>query len=81
MSLEVNVKCCNSSCNHVEKFPLEEIAELEATVEREMGTESTYDVEFEYDCPMCKTELSVEGQVFEYPVGAINSEEIKVKKV
>lgn len=45
--------------------------------ERSMGTENQYDFFAPVQCPNCKHEWDLEGELWEYPVGAVNLIQIK----
>ena len=44
--------------------------------ERGMGPETLYEFDFEYCCDSCLKSFGVKGYINEYPVGALNFEEI-----
>ena len=51
--------------------------EYASSNERGMGTETQYDFVSEVHCPNCKHEWEVEGDVWEYPEGALNLVELR----
>lgn len=46
--------------------------EWESSDERGMGEETQYSFTCEVQCPHCNHDFTVDGEVWEYPVGAIN---------
>lgn len=46
--------------------------------ERQMGTETLYEFDFEDSCESCGERCHVSGYVSEYPTGALNHEDIAV---
>jgi len=48
--------------------------------ERDMGTETLYEFDFEGECPSCEKTYRVTGYVSEYPQGALNFEKINIKQ-
>lgn len=49
--------------------------------EREMGTENQYSFEDKYidECPKCYHKFKIDGNVWEYPIGVINLDELKIQ--
>ena len=70
------IKCTN--CDLEYNFSPEE-ADFDAVggSERSMGTENGYKWEFDFECE-CGNDIEVEYEVYEYPVGAFNNEQINV---
>ncbi|MFX0135343.1 MAG: hypothetical protein ACFFDN_16985 [Candidatus Hodarchaeota archaeon] len=78
--IDVDVKCPNPDCEHVDTATVSYDGVLE-THEREMGNEKTHSWSGEYICPKCGKESSVEHKKWEYPEGVINDEETKCNKI
>lgn len=81
ISKDFDVVC--PKCEEIAVEELEEVEEVSVTVliqdieyassdERGMGTETQYDFVSDVQCPNCKHEWEVKGEVWEYPEGAIN---------
>lgn len=49
--------------------------------ERQMGPENLYEFDFEEYCTSCEKAFQVSGYISEYPIGALNFEEIKVSPI
>lgn len=78
ISLRRVVKC--PQCGFGNIVDLEEYSET-TSCERQMGAETLYEFDFECPCDGCGANYQVSGYVSEYPVGAFDHEEIKVKPV
>ena len=80
-SLERAVKCPH--CGHEENVDLEDFMYDESSYEKEngMGPDLVYSINSEdcYECPECGHTLKIEGWIREYPMGAYDSEDIKVE--
>ena len=75
----LKIKC--SKCGHIITIPCDELEfENVAAEERQMGTETTHSATGEITCPKCGNEISYEYDVWEYPVGAFNSDDVKIQK-
>lgn len=46
--------------------------------ERQMGTESGYTWEHTFNCDECENEIEIEYEVWEYPVGAFNNDQVNI---
>lgn len=81
VSLERAVKCPH--CGHEENVDLEDFMYDESSYEKEngMGPDLVYSFNSEdcYECPECGHTLKIEGWIREYPMGAYDSEDIKVE--
>lgn len=53
--------------------------EYEGGTERGMGDENSYKLEIIIECDGCKKEISIEYNVYEYPIGAYNNHTIKIE--
>lgn len=64
-------KCvgCGATINHT--FTIHDL-EYESSDERDMGEETQYSFTEEVTCPHCGHLNEVTGEVWEYPVGAVN---------
>jgi len=61
------------SCGASDEIPIEEFTvEPAGGGERQMGMETLYDVIYEFECSDCGAEISLNFQVSEYPVDALN---------
>ena len=45
-----------------------------------MGFENQYNVDYLGNCPICEKGISITGLVCEYPEGAYNYDDLKIKK-
>jgi hypothetical protein len=72
------IVCC-SNCNEKITY-LAGQADFENSFgnERSMGTESGYLWEEDFNCSNCGKEISIRYEVWEYPVGALNHENLKI---
>ena len=81
VSLERAIKCPH--CGHEENVDLEDFMYDESSYEKEngMGPDLVYSFNSEdcYECPECGHTLKIEGWIREYPMGAYDSEDIKVE--
>lgn len=81
VSLERAVKCPH--CGHEENVDLEDFMYDESSYEKEngMGPDLVYSINSEdcYECPECGHILKIKGWIREYPMGAYDSEDIKVE--
>lgn len=81
VSMERAVKCPH--CGHEENVDLEDFMYDESSYEKEngMGPDLVYSFNSEdcYECPECGNTLKIEGWIREYPMGAYDSEDIKVE--
>lgn len=68
---DIKVECpeCSETINDEIKIEHLEFASCD---EREMGVESQYDFTVEVQCQHCKACFEVNGEVWEYPEGAVN---------
>ncbi|WP_333810003.1 hypothetical protein [Flavobacterium sp.] len=66
-------------CGKQTDFDSEE-ADFEATggSERQMGPENGYSWEMTFDCDNCGNEIEFDYQVYEYPQGTFNLEDVKI---
>lgn len=75
------IKAFELSCPNCEDEVLVDVSiqdvEYASSDERGMGIETQYDFISEVQCPTCKHEWEVEGDVWEYPEGAVNLIELK----
>lgn len=71
------------NCGHEENVDLEDFMYDESSYEKEngMGPDLVYSFNSEdcYECPECGHTLKIEGWIREYPMGAYDSEDIKVE--
>ena len=69
-----------SKCNKQHDFTSDE-ADFDATSgsERQMGPETGYTWECTFNCDKCDNEIEIEYEVWEYPMGAFNHEQINIK--
>lgn len=74
----VDVTCPNSECEEsfTEKIKINDL-EYASSEERQMGSEIQYDFFSKVTCPFCNNTFEIEGEVWEYPEGALNQVEIK----
>jgi hypothetical protein len=47
--------------------------------ERQMGPENGYTWEYIFNCDQCENEIEIEYEVWEYPVGAFNNDQVEIK--
>lgn len=75
---DFSLKC--NQCNKQHDFTSEE-AEFEGTSssERRMGTEHAYGWDYTFDCDNCGNEIEIEYEVWEYPAGAFNTDDVSIK--
>lgn len=77
MKLKKNIKCPN--CGNMETVDLEDFVYDQTSEERNMGLEIEYSISYEeYQCPKCLKTSTISGSIFEYPVGAYDSDTIEV---
>ena len=62
-------------CKHDNIIDLTDESDISSS-ERGMGPETLYEFDFEYCCDSCLKSFGVKGYISEYPVGALNYEEI-----
>ena len=71
-----SVEC--KKCGNVVDFPANEADfDLSGSDERQMGIENTYSWNSSYECE-CKNEIEFDYEVWEYPVGAFNNDEVTI---
>jgi len=74
----LKIKC--DKCGHIISIPCNELEfENVAAEEREMGPEITHSATGEVKCPNCGNDISYEYNVWEYPVGAFNTDEVNIE--
>lgn len=73
ISLQRVVTC--PYCKHDNIIDLTDESSVSSS-ERGMGPENLYEFDFEYNCDSCQKFFGIRGFVSEYPVGALNFEEI-----
>lgn len=76
----ITIKCNNGHTIVVdleEEHPVFEIVETE---ERQMGVEKCHEASITANCDVCKEEIAITLNVWEYPEGAFNHQEISVDK-
>jgi hypothetical protein len=73
-----SLKC--STCGKQYDFS-EDDADFENTSlsERQMGPENEHSWELIFYCDKCGNEIDVEYDVWEYPIGDLNMDEVKIK--
>lgn len=76
ISLVRDIKCPHCGANN--RLDFSDNCEI-ITHEREMGTETMYEFDWDVDCVSCGQAFNVEGYICEYPPDAFNDEEINVK--
>lgn len=69
-----------SKCGKQHDFTAED-ADFEDSYggERQMGPENGYVWKTEFNCDNCGNEIEVEYEVWEYPVGAFNTDQLTIK--
>ena len=67
------------NCNNSIKINLSVYESDTSSYERGMGAEIEHTFEGEGTCPHCGYEYSIEGSLWEYPVGAENLDETRIK--
>lgn len=75
---DIKVQCSCGEMMTVNLSQQELDWEIVEADEREMGTESLHEAEFEVECEHCHQILTITLHVWEYPEGFINMEEILV---
>lgn len=67
-------------CGEKHDFLAEE-ADFESTggSERQMGPENSYTWEYTFNCDKCENDIEIEYQVWEYPAGAFNYDQVEIK--
>ena len=82
-SEEVEVECKCGTVFNQKVSVCKEDAEIVSSHEREMGTETEYELVTEsFLCPNCDKEYRAIFRVWEYPVGALNmGPEVTVEEV
>jgi restriction system protein len=67
------VKYTCDGCGGSDEIPVEDFsAECIGGDDRQMGTENLYDVIYEFECPNCTTDISLNFQLSEYPIEVLN---------
>lgn len=75
---QLKIKC--SKCGHIISIKCSDLPfDVVETEEREMGTEKTHSVDYEFECPKCGNKISVKYDIWEYPEGVINDKNIDIK--
>ncbi len=64
-------------CGAQNKIDVEDESEV-TSYERQMGGETLYEFDYEVHCTSCEGAFRVQGYISEYPIGALNHEEINV---
>lgn len=67
-------------CGAQNRIDLKDESEVTSD-ERQMGAENLYEFDYMEDCASCQESFRVHGFISEYPVGALNFEEIKVDPI
>lgn len=59
----------------------EDDADFDATSggERQMGPETGYNWEYSFNCDKCNNEIEIKYEVWEYPIGAFNNDQINLR--
>jgi restriction system protein len=71
---QIKVKC--KKCHKLQEISPDDFEEPETNSdERNMGYETQYIWEFEFQCDKCKNELKITIEGYEYPVGILNYQE------
>jgi predicted DNA-binding protein/uncharacterized protein YbaR (Trm112 family) len=79
ISLQRAVEC--PYCKAKNRIDLEDEG-TETTDERQMGCEVVYEFEeVEFMCHNCGRSFAVSGYISEYPIGAFNSEDLKISPI
>lgn len=77
MDFNRNIEC--PYCGNITTINLRDYIQDETPYEREMGTETEYTIECDdIKCIKCSKNFSIHGSIWEYPYGALNSENIRV---
>ncbi|MBT2656572.1 hypothetical protein J7E81_15240 [Bacillus sp. ISL-18] len=76
ISHSAEIQCPNCDEKFNLNFKIQDI-EHEETNERQMGPEMGYSFIEEVKCPDCNHEFEIEGEVWEYPEGALNFIEMR----
>lgn len=77
-----SIECPYVACGETVTVDLSDYAEdesVESRFEDDMGGELIHHFDFECDCPACGRRFQVSGHVSEYPLGAVNDEELRVE--
>lgn len=82
MTIELPIKedvilSCSNCEEEVSVDVLIQDLEYASSDERPMGTEYQYDFTSEVQCPNCNYKWEVEGDIWEYPEGAVNLIELR----
>lgn len=83
MSHIITVKC--DTCSHVFDIDIDnhdvtwELADSFGHGENAMGIENHFEAIIEEECPACHALITVKLNIWEYPVGAYNDQEIEVE--
>lgn len=67
-------------CKHLNILNMTEYSDISSS-ERGMGPETLYDFDFNEFCDECGHEFHVYGYISEYPMGALNHEDIDVEEI
>jgi C4-type Zn-finger protein len=73
-SAEIECPKCNNTSN--QNFEIHDL-EFESSYERGMGAENEYSFTAEVTCPVCKKDIEINGEVWEYPEGDVNLIQMK----
>lgn len=75
--ITLSCPCCSQDFN----FELNDfVTDIDVIDEdREMGEETEYTIECEeFSCPHCSQPISINGRVWEYPVGSFNDSDLEI---
>lgn len=74
----INIVC--EQCTAINKLSAEDTDfDIVSGSERQMGEENQYSWQTVFNCEECDNEIEVEYEVWEYPAGVFNNEDINVK--
>lgn len=78
MGLKVQCSICNEIVDiNIAKDDLD--WQIEDTDEREMGIETHYSAVVQYECEKCKSEFLITLEIWEYPEGFFNDQDITIE--
>ncbi len=78
ISLQRVVNC--PYCGSANRVDFSDECSISVDEDRQMGEETTYEFDTEFNCGSCEQDFRVSGFICEYPPGAFNYEEINVSK-
>ncbi len=74
---QLKVKC--NKCGHINTIESDDVFFEVDTTNRSQGVEKCHSSKIEIDCTKCGADISIEYNIWEYPIGIINKVEINIE--